>query len=110
MVEVFSGILTTLGWGIAPTGILNDGAFFICWKIEAFMDLEEFKQQTTEFADFVKSSAPATGFKEVLYPGEQEYLTEQQRRRDGIYVEDETWNVLTDLVRDYGVEEAVGTP
>jgi uncharacterized oxidoreductase len=43
------------------------------------------------------------GFTEVLYPGEMEYRTEQQRRRDGIFVEDTTWQQITDLQREYGL-------
>ncbi len=52
-----------------------------------------------EFAKFVKSSPPAAGFSEVLYPGEIEYLNEQRRRKEGILVEDQTWQEITDLMR-----------
>jgi uncharacterized oxidoreductase len=37
----------------------------------------------------------------VFYPGEVEHIREQQRRRDGIAVEDATWDKLKALATDY---------
>ena len=63
-----------------------------------------------EFAEFVKTSPPAAGFTEVLYPGEIEYNTERKRREEGIDIEEETWNQITDLMRELKVLDAVGQP
>ena len=71
---------------------------------------EDFKKEVKEFTEFVKTSPPAEGFTEVLYPGEPEYLTEQKRRAEGIFIEDETWNKITELMQGLGVEETVGQP
>ena len=49
MGEVFSGILTTLGFGLDPEGKHNDGSFIAAWRIDAFADLEWFKQQVSDF-------------------------------------------------------------
>ena len=110
MVEMFSGILTGLGFGIDPQARHNDGCFIAVFNVEAFRPLVDFKREMREFAHFVKDSPPAQGFKEVLYPGEPEWRTEQQRRREGIYVEDETWQQLWALVQQHDLEEAVGKP
>jgi LDH2 family malate/lactate/ureidoglycolate dehydrogenase len=56
-----------------------------------------------EFVKYIKETPPAEGFKEVLYPGEIEYRTEQQRRREGIPIEDETWRQLTGLAAASGL-------
>lgn len=101
MGEVFSGILTTLGFGHDPEGKHNDGCFYLCWQIEAFMPLAEFKQQVSDFIAYIKTSPPAKGFSEVLHPGEYEYRTEQKRRRDGIEVEDATWRAIEALIAEY---------
>jgi uncharacterized oxidoreductase len=37
----------------------------------------------------------------VFYPGEVEYLREQQRRSSGIDIEDATWDKLRALAGDY---------
>jgi LDH2 family malate/lactate/ureidoglycolate dehydrogenase len=104
MVEVLSGILTGLGFGINPQGPHNDGVFMAVFAVDAFRSLDEFKRDIADFVKYIKETPPAEGFKEVLYPGEPEYRTEQQRRREGIAIEDETWRQLT------GLAEAAGIP
>ncbi|WP_236843219.1 hypothetical protein [Bradyrhizobium icense] len=37
----------------------------------------------------------------MFYPGEIEHIREQQRRRDGIEVEDDTWEKLKALATDH---------
>ena len=110
MVEIFSGLLTGLGFGLDPQARHNDGVFIAVFNVEHFRPLDEFKKEVKEFAEFVKTSPPAAGFTEVLYPGEPEYRTEQTRRRDGIFVEDETWEQITALMQELNVEAAVGQP
>ena len=46
----------------------------------------------------------------MLYPGEIEWKREQTRRKEGIYVEDETWDQLKDLMKSLNVEAEVGQP
>ena len=93
-----------------PQARHNDGVFIAVFNVEHFRPLDEFKKEVKEFAEFVKTSPPAAGFTEVLYPGEPEYRTEQTRRRDGIFVEDETWEQITALMQELKVEAAVGQP
>ena len=103
MVETLSGILTSLGFGIDPQGRHNDGTFISVFNVNAFRPLEEFKRDMEEFVQYIKDTPTAAGFDEVLYPGELEHRTAQQRRRDGIFVEDETWNQLMALRAEYGL-------
>lgn len=110
MVEVFSGLLTGLGFGIDPQARHNDGVFVVAFDVERFRPLEQFKKEVKEFAEFIKTSPPAAGFNEVFYPGEIEFRTEQKRRAEGIFVEDETWRQITELMKELKVEEAVGQP
>ena len=65
--------------------------------------MADFKREVTEFVKFIKSTRPAKGFKEVLYPGEIEWLTEQKRLKEGIPIEDETWERLDALIKEYGL-------
>ncbi len=110
MVEMFSGLLTGLGFGIDPQARHNDGVFISVYQVENFRPLADFKREMKEFAEFVKTSPPAKGFTEVLYPGEIEYNTERKRREEGIDVEEETWNQITDLMRELKVLDSVGQP
>jgi len=108
MVEIFSGILTGLGFGHDPSGRHNDGCFMAAFDVENFRPLDEFKREVTEFCAYLKSSPTAAGFDQVLYPGELEHLTIQKRLKEGIFVEDATWQELGELARDSGVASELG--
>ena len=110
MVEVFSGLLTGLGFGIDPQAKHNDGCFIGVFNVEHFRPLDQFKKEVGEFVQFVKTSPPAAGFSEVLYPGEIEYRTEGRRRKEGIFVEDATWRQIASLMNELEVEKDVGPP
>ena len=110
MVEVLTSLLTGLGFGHYPPGRHNDGVFMAAFNVAAFRPLEQFKQEVTEFAHYMKSSAPAKGFTEVFYPGELEWRTEQKMRKEGIFVEDATWKELQALVQELGLAETIGAP
>ena len=107
MVEILSGILTGLGFGHDPSGRHNDGCFLAVFNVDAFRPLDEFKQEVTEFAQYLKSTPTAAGFSEVFYPGELEHLREQALLEEGITVEDSTWDLLKSLADEYGISESL---
>src|SRR3954468_1923445 len=101
MVEVLCGLLTGLGFGVEPTGRHNDGTFMAVFNVAAFRPLKDFEKEVGEFARYLKSTPPSEGSPGVFYPGEIEHIREQRRRRDGISVEDATWDKLKSLATDY---------
>jgi uncharacterized oxidoreductase len=101
MVEVLCGLLTGLGFGVEPTGRHNDGTFMAVFNVAAFRPLKDFKKEVAEFARYLKSTPPSEGSRGVFYPGEVEYLREQERRKNGIEVEDTTWEKLKSLASEY---------
>jgi LDH2 family malate/lactate/ureidoglycolate dehydrogenase len=103
IVEILSGLLTGLGFGVEPSGRHNDGCFIAVFKVEAFRPLEEFKQEVTELARYLTATPPSEGSSGVLYPGEIEYRRAQERRISGIEVEDPTWRELQSLAEHYGL-------
>ena len=108
IVEILSGLLTGLGFGIEPTGRHNDGCFIAVFNVAAFRELDVFKQEVTEFAEYLKATPPAQGFTEVFYPGEIEFRKEKDRRANGVPIEDSTWNKLRDLAEGYGLTGRLG--
>jgi uncharacterized oxidoreductase len=104
IVEILSGILPGLGFGVEPTGRHNDGCFIACFNVAALRDLATFKKEVADFAAYLKSTPPAEGFTEVLYPGEIEFRREQERMKNGIEVEDKTWQAMLALAKKFGVE------
>ena len=94
MIEVFTGLLTGLGFGIDPSGRHNDGSLLIVLNPAAFRPAAEFRAEVAAFARYIKDTPPAAGVSEVYYPGELEWHTEQHRRTNGIPIDDETWTSI----------------
>ncbi|HET7768192.1 MAG TPA: Ldh family oxidoreductase [Chloroflexota bacterium] len=94
MIEVFTGLLTGLGFGIDPSGRHNDGSLLIVLNPAAFRPADQFRAEVAAFARYIKDTPPAAGASEVFYPGELEWRTEQDRRTHGIPIDDETWSAI----------------
>jgi uncharacterized oxidoreductase len=103
IIEILCGLLTGLGFGQDPTGRHNDGCFMAAFNVAAFRPLAEFKREVTDFARYLKATPPSAGSSGVLYPGEIEYLKEQERGQSGIEVENATWRKLQALAEGYGL-------
>ncbi len=103
MVEVLSALLPGLGFGVDPTGRHNDGCFIAVFNVAAFRPLDTFKKEVTEFAQYLKATKPQKGVKEVLYPGEIEWVREQDRSKNGIEVDDKTWATFTEMGKKHGI-------
>ena len=108
MVEILCGLLTGLGFGVEPTGRHNDGCFMAVFKVDAFRSLAQFKQDIGEFVQYLKATKPAEGSSGVYYPGEIEHMREEDRRANGIEIEDATWYKLRALAEGYGLADQLG--
>ncbi|MGB8548070.1 MAG: Ldh family oxidoreductase, partial [Xanthobacteraceae bacterium] len=100
IVEILCGLLTGLGFGVEPSGRHNDGCFMAVFNVDAFRPLAEFKQEVANFARYLKETPLSEGSTGVFYPGEVEYLREQERRNSGIEIEDATWKKLRTLASE----------
>jgi len=107
MIEILSAILPGLGFGVDPTGRHNDGCFIAVFNVAAFRSLDTFKQEVTEFAEYLKATKKQTGVKNIYYPGEVEYLKEQDRKKNGIEVDDKTWALFKELGAKYGIADKI---
>src|ERR1700719_317423 len=108
MVEILCGLLTCLGFGVEPPGRHNDGCFMAVFKVDAFRPLAQFKQDIGEFVQYLKATKPAEGSSGVYYPGEIEHMREEDRRANGIEIEDATWYKLRSLAEGYGLADRLG--
>ncbi|MCP5149892.1 MAG: Ldh family oxidoreductase [Ectothiorhodospiraceae bacterium] len=104
MVEVLSGVLTGLGFGVEPTGRHNDGCFMAAFDVGAFRDLAEFKREVRDFAEYLRSTPPAEGFDRVYYPGEIEHDNATRRRREGVELAAGTVDRLGKLAAELSVD------
>jgi uncharacterized oxidoreductase len=105
MVEVFTGLLTGLGFGVDPSGRHNDGSLMLVLDPAAFRPADEFRAEVGAFARYIKETPPAAGVAEVYYPGELEWRSEVRRREVGIPVETETWTAVVRTAEECGLGE-----
>ncbi|MBS7628310.1 Ldh family oxidoreductase [Candidatus Bathyarchaeota archaeon] len=80
------------------------GIFMMALNIEDFTPIEEFKTGVDSYIETVKASRLAQGYREILIPGEPEFREDERRRREGIYVEEATWDEIVKIARRLKVE------
>jgi LDH2 family malate/lactate/ureidoglycolate dehydrogenase len=82
MVEVLCGLLGGTGAGIRR----SQGAahHFIAYNIEAFTDVNQFKEQMDQYMRDLQDCPPAPGHDRVVYAGLPEHEDEIERRAHGI--------------------------
>ena len=95
----------TIGLDLTFNGGLNDGngVCFLVIDPAAFCPVGSFRQEVARTIEYMKSSAPAPGFDEVLVPGEIEFRTKRQREAEGIPIDESTWQALQEHAARLGV-------
>jgi LDH2 family malate/lactate/ureidoglycolate dehydrogenase len=105
LMELLGAVMTGSRTGFEPDTDppSTNGVFAIAFDPEAFIGLDNFRQEADELFKKVKHVEPEPG-KRVLIPGEPEWETKEQRLRDGIPIPEETWNQITELTSKLGIE------
>ena len=78
--------------------------FILAIDISAFRHPPEFVLAAEDFLSQVKNVPPASGFKEVLIPGELELRFANQREKQGIPISDEIWQQMKATAQRVGVD------
>ena len=103
MVDVLGGIVARAGYSRENAGPVLNGIFMVVVDIARFVPAANFRAEVDDLIRYLKTSPPVPGGGEVLYPGEPEARTEAERRRNGIFVEDETWGQICQAAKELGV-------
>jgi L-2-hydroxycarboxylate dehydrogenase (NAD+) len=102
MVEILGTFLA----GALPCVLDPDSGFkhyFAAYNIEAFTDVDRFKDNMDQFLQTLRTTRPATGYDRVLYPGLSEYEEEQERRAHGIPLHKEVIEWFGHITSELGV-------
>ena len=104
--ELLGGILSGNGpskdwWEDGGHGV--NGVFLQAFAVEEFQPLDQFLDKVDGFISFVKSTKPAPGFTEILLPGEHGRANEARQLKDGLVLDEATWNELRELGTELGV-------
>ena len=101
MSEILARILG--GWPAGmnePEPRFGSGTFFTAYNIEAFTDLERFKDAMDQMLETLRTTKPAPGHDRVLYPGLSEYEEMQDRKANGIPLHKEVIDWFDDITAE----------
>ncbi len=102
MSEIMGGLLSGTGAALLDTPPAN-GCFFMALRIDAFRPADEFLADVRRLVDVLHATPPRDGVARVLVPGDPEVMAETKHQRDGIELDDVTWQTIVDAGRGVGV-------
>jgi uncharacterized oxidoreductase len=106
VVEILGGIVARAGYARPGATRFSNGTFIIVIDISAFVDPDEFRTEIEDLLQYVKSAPKAPGVEAILYPGEPEDQEQRRRERDGVPLDDETWQQIMTLAQELGIAVA----
>ena len=107
-VELFAGALVSRDTASTAEHVAHgaiNALFSVIIDPAAFDDVDAFEHRTRDFYDFIKKLNPAKGTDEVLMPGEPEIRSREERRANGIDVDDETIRQLMEIGGEFKLAE-----
>ncbi len=101
LVDILGCVLN--GVSSSDPDTLGNGVCFLVIDPAAFCPVDVFRQEVARTIKYIKSSAPAPGFEEVLVPGELEFRTMRRREAEGIPIDERTWQAIQEHADRLGV-------
>jgi LDH2 family malate/lactate/ureidoglycolate dehydrogenase len=102
MAEILGGLLSGTGAALLETAPAN-GCFFMALSADCFRPTTEFLADVRELVDALHATPALEGTERVLVPGDPEEAAEARHRREGINLDDVTWQTIVDAGRSVGV-------
>ncbi len=103
IVDILTGALS--GAGCSGSGDRDaQGVFMLVIHIPAFIPVEQFDAHLEQLIQAIKTAPRQPGVDEIIIPGERAEREREKRLRDGIYIEDATWNEIDELAKLHGIE------
>jgi LDH2 family malate/lactate/ureidoglycolate dehydrogenase len=102
IVDILGGLLTGVGYGAVP-GRPNFGHSVAAYSIDAFTDVDGFKEMMDEWLRMLKTTKPAPGHDRVLVAGQAEAEVEAVRSVEGIPLHPEVVQWMRDTCAELSV-------
>jgi len=104
--DILAGAISGAGCSRPDTKRVGNSFLATVIDISQFRERASFDQDVDQLVEYVKSSKLASGFSEILIPGEPEARERARRETQGIPVDDETWRQITETAERYGINPA----
>jgi uncharacterized oxidoreductase len=88
----------------APDPVRGNNVVFLAFDPEQFAGREALLRESTQLADYVRSTPRAPGVDAITLPGDPERRTLARRSAEGIPLEDAHWQKLVEVAAKYGTE------
>ena len=82
----------------------TNGFCIMAIDITSFLPLEKFKDLIERMREHIKSTPAGPDGGEILVPGEREFRTCEERRKNGIPIDQVTWQQVQEAASLVGVE------
>jgi uncharacterized oxidoreductase len=106
MVALLGGLLGEIASpGSRLPEIAWGGCSIVVIDVGGLSPINEVKSQADRMIRYLKDTPTMEGSDEVLYPGEIEARSRRQRLEHGVDIEDATWDQVSGLFHEYGVED-----
>ena len=105
MVAMFGAVMGSVA---LPAATLPDqiaGSTIIVIDLAGMGAIDDIRATVGEVVDYVKDTPLADGSSGILYPGEFEALTREQRVEEGVSIADATWDEVSALMERFGLTE-----
>jgi len=104
MVTLLGGALGSIGQAPEIEGSMQGGSTVIAIDADKLVPIDDLREVVAAQVDHMKSSAPMDETKPVEFPGEYEVTHRRQRLEEGVEIEQDTWDLVEETVRDLGLE------
>ena len=104
MIDVLAGILARAGYSRPNPGPIRNGIFIVVVDIARFVAPETFQTEVDDLIGYLKSSPTVPGVNEILTPGEPELRIEAERYKAGVFVENQTWGQIVEILKEFKLD------
>jgi uncharacterized oxidoreductase len=109
LVEILTGALTEGGVSNSEEYKSRpfyggNGIFMMAIDVGRLTDLDSFKERVDDLLRSVKASPTAPGYDEIMIPGDPERRKKEKLLKEGIFIEEKTWNDIAALAMELNVE------
>ena len=104
VVDILGSILNGSIAGPLRTMKQHQNHFVAAYSIEAFTNIQQFKEMMDEYLQALEDLPPVEGQERVLYAGLMEYETEEERRNIGIPLHPEVINWFKNISSELDVD------
>ena len=103
LIDILGGALTGAGCTCGKEYTGGNGTFMMALNVEGFTSKDKFLMRVDEVLTKIRETPTLPNVERVMIPGEPEFETMDVRQVKGIYITDKTWEDLTNLAREVGL-------